>query len=295
MDRIRLDYTNALAAAVGPEHGVADAELAALAEPSARALEAVLARRGKDLRWLDLPYAREVADELLEYAASVHGRFRNVVVLGIGGSALGNIALATALNSPYHDLDPPAGLPRLFVLDNVDPDLIGEWIDHFDVTKTLFNVVSKSGGTAETMSQFLVFRQKLIERLGAEAHVEHLVVTTDAEKGILREIVARDGYRSFVVPDGVGGRFSVLSPVGLLSSALVGIDVKGLLAGAAAMDELCREPALERNPALTYAALQWLLQSKRGMPVSVTFTSPSLVWMTAVAVPSAPMVMDVPS
>jgi glucose-6-phosphate isomerase len=271
MDRIRLDITNALASAVGEEHGVTPQELAALAGPSRAALAAVLARREKDLRWLDLPRQTEVHEAILDYAASVAGRFENVVVLGIGGSALGNIALQTALNSPYHNLLPPAGLPRLFVLDNVDPDLVGEFLDGFDPATTLFNVISKSGTTAETMSQFLIFRERLVERLGETAHREHVVVTTDERAGVLREIVNREGYASFAVPDGVGGRYSVLSPVGLLSSALVGIDVKGLVAGAASMEEACVSGDLAENPALEYAALQWLMQSAKRKPIAVTF------------------------
>ncbi|MEO0651689.1 MAG: glucose-6-phosphate isomerase, partial [Planctomycetota bacterium] len=133
-------------------------------------------------------------------------------------------------------------------------------------------VISKSGGTAETMSQFLIFRQKLIDALGADGHAEHLVVTTDAERGVLREIVAREGYQSFVVPDGVGGRFSVLSPVGLLSSALLGMDTEGLLKGAAAMDARCKEAAFEDNPAALHAAIQHGLHAKRGKPIAVTMS-----------------------
>src|SRR5262245_48390512 len=217
MDRIRVDPTNAFAEAVGEEHGVSERELDALAGPSRAALASVLGRRAKDLRWLDLPQQSEVHESILDYAASVQGRFENVVVLGIGGSALGNIALQTALNSPYHNLRPPAGHPRLFVLDNIDPDLVGEFLDEFDPTTTLFNVISKSGTTAETMSQFLIFRDRLVQALGEEGHRDHVVVTTDERSGVLREIVQREGYASFAVPDGVGGRYSVLSPVGLLS------------------------------------------------------------------------------
>lgn len=272
MSAIRFDYTNVMADAVGPEHGLSPAELEGLASASRTALESVLARRTRDLRWLDLPYADEVCREIVEYAAAVQGRFKNVVVLGIGGSALGNTALQTALNSPFHNLQPPLGTPRLFVLDNVDPDLVGEFLDFVDPTETVFNVISKSGGTAETMSQFLIFREALIERLGEEGHREHTVVTTDAETGVLREIVGREGYASFVVPDGVGGRFSVLSAVGLLSSALVGIDVQGLLKGAAAMDERCRAPKLFENPALVHAAIQYLLHTKKRKPMAVTMS-----------------------
>ena len=193
-------------------------------------------------------------------------------MLGIGGSALGNTALQTALNSPYHNLAPPAGIPRLFVLDNVDPDLVGEFLDHVDPAKTVFNVISKSGGTAETMSQFLIFRQRLLERLGEDGLREHMLCTTDEKNGVLREIVDREGYRSFVVPDGVGGRFSVLSPVGLLSSALVGIDVHGLVKGAAAMDERCRTGDLFANPALMHSVVQYLLHTHKGLPMAVAFS-----------------------
>ena len=272
MSAIRFDYTNVMAEVVGPEHGLTEEELAGMAERSVAALDAVLARRDRDLRWLDLPYQDAIAREITDFAASVRGRFENVVVLGIGGSALGNIALQTALNSPYHNLAPAAGIPRLFVLDNVDPDLVGEFLDFVDPSTTLFNAISKSGGTAETMSQFLLFRQALIDALGEEEHRDHLVVTTDVEKGVLREIVQREGYRSFVVPDGVGGRFSVLSPVGLLSSALVGIDVHGLLHGAATIDERCRTRDFFDNPALLHAAIQWLLHEKKRKTMAVTFS-----------------------
>jgi glucose-6-phosphate isomerase len=272
MARLELDYTNALADVVGPAHGVTQAELEALAAPSRDALRAVQARRTKDLRWLDLPHQAEVHEQVLDYAGSVAGRFRNVVVLGIGGSALGTIALHAALNSPYHNLGAHGLLPRLFVLDNIDPDLIGEFVDHFDPSETLFNVISKSGTTAETMAQFLLFRERLIERVGKAAHVDHICVTTDERKGVLREIVKREGYASFVVPDGVGGRYSVLSPVGLVPLALAGIDIKGVLNGAADMDERCLNEELFSNPALLHAALQWLMQSKKGKPIAVTMS-----------------------
>jgi glucose-6-phosphate isomerase len=272
MARLELDYTNALADVVGPAHGVTQAELEALVKPSRDALRAVQARRTTDLRWLDLPHQTQVHESVLDYAGSVAGRFQNVVVLGIGGSALGTIALHAALNSPYHNLGVRGTLPRLFVLDNIDPDLIGEFLDYFEPGETLFNVISKSGTTAETMAQFLLFRERLIERVGKAAHVDHICVTTDERKGVLREIVKREGYASFVVPDGVGGRYSVLSPVGLVPLALAGIDIKGVLKGAADMDERCLAADLWSNPALLHAALQWSMQSKKGKPISVTLS-----------------------
>ncbi|MFT5197712.1 MAG: glucose-6-phosphate isomerase, partial [Planctomycetota bacterium] len=104
MDRITLDYTNALASTIGPDHGVSDAELAGMQSELAEAQKQVEGRRAKDLRWLDLPYQSEVHQEILRYAEGVQGQFENVVVLGIGGSALGNRALHSALNSPFHEL-----------------------------------------------------------------------------------------------------------------------------------------------------------------------------------------------
>ena len=270
MSQIQFDYTNVFADRVG-EHGLSHAELEALAPQAEAALAAVLARRGKDLCWLDLPGQEDVLDSILDYASSVAGRFRNVVVLGIGGSALGNTALQSALGSPFHNVEPPPGMARLFVLDNIDPDLIGEVLDLLDPAETLFNVISKSGGTAETMSQFLVFRARLVELLGEDGHRDNIVVTTDAKNGVLREIVEREGYESFIVPNGVGGRFSVLSPVGLLSSALVGIDVKGLLKGAKEMSERCAVAPYFENPALLHATIQYLLHAERGLPIAVTF------------------------
>jgi glucose-6-phosphate isomerase len=267
---IRLDYTNVMSSAVG-EHGLTESELTAMSAPSQRALEAVLARRSQDLRWLDLPYRDDVRRTINDYATSVRGRFENVCVLGIGGSALGTTALQTALNGPFHNLLPPRGLPRLFVLDNVDPEWIGPFLERVDVTRTVFNVISKSGTTAETMGQFLVLRERLVQRLGEKAHREHVLITTDERKGVLREVVQRERYRSFGVPDGVGGRFSVLSEVGLVPAALVGMDIDALHAGAAAMDARCRERDLLKNPALLHAAIQFLLHSRRGLVMSVTF------------------------
>ncbi len=277
MDRLTLDYTHVLDGAIGPEHGLTAADLEGIAGPAEAGLRAVQARRTKDLRWMDLPHQEGVQQDVLDYAGSMQplfasGQLENVVVLGIGGSALGNRALHAALSSPFHDISPPPGMPRLFVLDNVDPDLVGEFLDTVDVSKCLFNVISKSGSTAETMSQFLVLRKRLIDAVGEAEHVRHIVVTTDAEQGVLRPIVDAEGYASFIVPDGVGGRFSVLSPVGLVSSALVGIDVPSLLAGAADMDERCRGASFAENPALVYAAIQSLMQLKKGKPMAVTFS-----------------------
>jgi glucose-6-phosphate isomerase len=140
-------------------------------------------------------------------------------------------------------------------MDNVDPAEFAALLDLVDPRRTLFNVISKSGETAETMSQFLVALDLLKDCVGADWK-KHLVVTTDAKTGILRPFVEAEALESFIVPDGVGGRFSVLSPVGLFGAAMIGIDIEALLAGAAAMDKRASATAFDENPAAQGAAVQ---------------------------------------
>jgi glucose-6-phosphate isomerase len=269
--RVRFDFNNAMADAVGPEHGVSEEEVNALAGRVRQSHDTLRRRRAAgDLSWMELPYATDVVRDVLGYVDSVAGRFDNFVVLGIGGSALGNTALASALNHPYHNLLPSAqrqGRPRLFVLDNVDPDQFAGFLSVVDLDRTLFNVITKSGSTAETMAQFLIVRKALSDRVG-RSHVDRIVCTTDPREGELRKIVESEGYRSFDIPPGVGGRFSVLSPVGLLSAAITGIDISALLAGAAYADALCNEPDVWRNPAYMNAVLHYV-GYQRGRTISV--------------------------
>jgi len=258
--RVRFDFNNAMSAAVGAQ-GLDDREISRL-DASIRQAHATLARRRRagELEWMDLARATDVVREILDFVESIDGRFENFVVLGIGGSALGNTALSTALNAPYHNLltlTQRVGKPRLFVLDNVDPDQFRGFLRVIDPEKTLFNVITKSGGTSETMAQYLIVRQLLIEQLG-DRHREHIVATTDPKSGELRRIVDDEGYRSFPIPPGVGGRFSVLSTVGLLSAAATGIDIDALLAGARYADEICGEPDVWRNPAAMNATIHYL-------------------------------------
>jgi glucose-6-phosphate isomerase len=262
------DFNNLMAERVG-EHGVADAELMALGPKLDAARNAI---EKAPLGFRKLPYNTKLADEIVALASGIQRRCDNFVVIGIGGSALGNIALHSALNHPEYNqlLRPPRRGPRLFVPDNVDPDRIAALLDAVDLDDTVFNVITKSGGTAETMSEFLVFRDALIKKLGVERHVEHVVITTDPEKGELREIVKRFGYASLPIPPDVGGRFSVLSAVGLLSAAVTGIDIHKLLKGAAEMDEICKKSKkLWENPALTGAALHYLMDEAKGKNIQV--------------------------
>jgi len=269
---LTLDYANCLAERVG-NHGLDRARL----EPGselAEAATALTARLDKTRgtgweRWRDLPCGETRSAHTQAIHALVQerqGKFENLVVLGIGGSALGNIALQSALNSPTWNLmtkEQRDGHPRLFVLDNVDPTAFAAVMDVCKPESTLFNVISKSGETAETAAEFMWVREALKTALGDKAK-DHVVAITDPAKGTMRQICDAEGYATLPVPEGVGGRFSVLSPVGLFSAAMCGIDIEQLLDGAAAMDERCCQPDLATNPAAMLASLLCELASRKG-------------------------------
>src|SRR3954451_15074413 len=240
MDKISLYWRNATADAVGDKHGVSDKDLKDLA-PRLKELYAQQAadRKAGKLRYRDLPSDEDMIESVQREVEHFRDRCEVLIVLGIGGSALGDIALHSALNPFTHNLlsDRTRSAPQLFVLDNVDPDMIKSVIDYITpkIKKTVVNVISKSGETAETAAQFILFRDLLQQKLGKK-YVDHILATTDPKGGTLREICKKEGYRTLDVPDGVGGRFSVLSAVGLFSAAMTGVDIDALMAGARDMD-----------------------------------------------------------
>ncbi len=242
-------------------------EMLALAKRLKQASDAVNAAKGsaeKMMRWTQLPTGQDdVVEKILKTAASIRERFDAFVVLGIGGSALGPIAVQQALNDlRYNELPREArGGPKLYVEDNVDPERMVSLLNLVDLDKTCFNVISKSGNTSETMSQFMILSDLLKQRFGKK-YAEHMIVTTDANKGNLRAIADSDGLTSFIVPDGVGGRFSEMSPVGLLAAAVTGVDVREMLAGAAAMDKRTEGGDYMKNPALFAAGAMYLAMQK---------------------------------
>jgi len=225
-----------------------------------------------------LGYAKlPVRDDYKQQVRALVDRYRkdatDLVVLGIGGSALGNLALQAALNpSNYNSLtDRVRKGPRLHVLDNVDPALVSETLKGLTrrLPTTVFNVISKSGETAETASQFMIVRE-LLRRKVPGNWAERIVATTDMEKGTLHDIARADGYAMLPVPGDVGGRFSVLSPVGLFSAAMCGIDIDELLAGAAAMKEKVENAGdWRRNPACVLAAIKYVMFTAKKKPMHV--------------------------
>ncbi|MBE5786521.1 MAG: glucose-6-phosphate isomerase [Clostridiales bacterium] len=269
--QISLDVNNMMADAIG-EKGVNAARVDALAEVAAKAAKAVESNRGTGwLGWTELPYNQdEIVADIEETAQMIRNEFDAFVVLGIGGSALGPIAVQQALNHLHYNELPDGKRPgpRFYVEDNIDPERMASLFDVIDVKKTCFNVITKSGATAETMSQYLILSTALKNAIG-EGWQKHIIATTDCEKGNLIKLAHQEGFKLFYIPSSVGGRFSELSPVGLLPAAVCGIDIRGMLHGAKCMDGRCKSENVWENPALLEAVLQYICMQEKGANIQV--------------------------
>ena len=269
---IKLYYKNVTAEILDAEHGITSSQMEMLSKQTSTLIAQLnKKRKAGETPYRDLPYSKENPRRVKGLVVKVKDNCDNLVVLGIGGSALGNIALQTALNPYMHNLgNAQRQGPRLFVFDNVDPLQFGSFLDWIDdkLDKTVFNVISKSGRTVETAAQFLIIRQLLLDKLGPEGLQNQVIVTTDVEKGTLRNIANEAGLESLIVPNGVGGRFSILSDVGLFSAAMCGIDIEALLAGARDMDKRVSCEDFKKNPAAIIAAINWHYYN-RGKKISV--------------------------
>jgi len=236
-----------------------------------KSMEAKLSKAEFEMAWSNLAYNQdEIVADILEYSKHVQKKFDNFVVLGIGGSALGPIAIQQALNHmKYNDLPKKERKgPKFFVEDNVDPERMQTLLDVIDIKKTCFNVVSKSGGTSETMSQYLIIADLLKKALGSKWN-NNIVATTDHAKGNLIKIAQKENIKTFYIPDGVGGRFSEICPVGLLPAAICGIDIKEMLAGVAYMDEISKEKDVFKNPAHMAGLLMYIAMEKKNKNIQV--------------------------
>ena len=272
---IKLNYKNTDEMVIGKENGLnIQQEFSNYKDTIAQIIADLNKRKDKPgqwLQWMNLGYNEETIWYVKEFASQVQGKFENVLVLGIGGSALGGIAVTEALLKPYWNLLTPEqrnGSPRIFFLDNIDPDTISGLLSVLNLKKTLVNVITKSGSTAETMSQFMIVKNILEQELG-EDYRKNIVATTDKKTGILRQISEQEGYKTFVVPDDVGGRFSVFSAVGLLPFALVGLDIDEIINGVKDMDLALKNTDINENIAAQNALIHFLMDTKKGKNLSV--------------------------
>ena len=272
---LEFDYRNVTTDVIGEENGLhLEEEFQKYNDTVAKIIADLNSRKDKPgqwLQWMNLGYNEETVWLVKEYAAMVQGRFENVLVLGIGGSALGGMAVCEALLKPYWNVLTPEqrnNFPRIFFLDNIDPDQINGLLDILDLKKTLVNVITKSGSTAETMSQFMIVKSRLEAELG-EDYRKNIVATTDKNIGILRQISNEEGYKTFVIPDDVGGRFSVFSAVGLLPFALVGIEIEEIMQGIKDIDLALKNTDIHHNIAAQNALIHYLMDTQKHKNLSV--------------------------
>lgn len=276
---ITFDSRNLMAAVTGKEHGLEAVELRAGASLAKKALEGFRASWRKGLYGFpDLPAQTGTVKEIRRYAKSVAGKFDTVCVVGIGGSALGAWAVDCALRGP-HPVQPAftKDNPRLVILDNVDPSFVMGALRSMNPKRTLVVPVAKSGSTAETVAGLLIVRGWLESALGKRAGGQIAVVTSEG-RGDLKLLAAQNGYPTFHLPDNVGGRFSVLSAVGLLPAALTGVDIEKLCKGAAEMTRLCWSADLKKNTALRAALAHYLIWTRRGKTIQVAFPYSNRLW-----------------
>lgn len=272
---LKLDYRNVKSAIIGHENGLEiEQEFENYKERISQIITDLNKRKDKPgqwLQWMNLGYNEETVWLVKEYASIVRNRFENILVLGIGGSALGGVAVTEALLKPYWNLlsdEQRDNFPKIFFLDNIDPDQIVGLLQILDLKKTLVNVITKSGSTAETMSQYMIVKDIMERELG-DNYRKHIVATTDKKTGVLRQLADQEGYKTFFVPDDVGGRFSVFSAVGLLPFALVGLDIDEIISGIKDIDLALKNTDVFENIAAQNALIHYLLHIQRGKNISV--------------------------
>jgi len=279
---IQFDDRNLHADMVGRGNGITRAEIQRSTSKALKALKSF--QKLSDDRvygFAHLPFQTAAIGAIRKFASAVRGTFDTVCVVGIGGSALGAWALDCGMRGPH----PVQGAftaqhPRLVILDNVDPEFTSAALASMDPHTTLVVVIAKSGGTAETVSTFLLVREWMNQALGAQAASRIVAVTTEG-KGDLFALAQSEGYKTFGIPENVGGRFSVLSPVGLVPAALTGIDIGKLTRGAAEMTRLAWQPDLATNVALRAALCHWLVWTRKAKPIQVAFPYANRLWGTA--------------
>lgn len=246
---------------------VGEHELAAI-EPQVQAAHKMLMDRngpGNDfLGWVDLPenYDKEEFSRIKAAAARIQADCDVLVVIGIGGSYLGARAALELLKSPYYNNLPKKTPDIYFAGNSISPDSLNTILKLCEGKRVCVNVISKSGTTTEPALAFRVFRELLEERYGKDGAKSRIYATTDKARGTLKELSDREGYETFVIADDVGGRYSVLTAVGLLPMAVAGIDIDAVMKGAAEARKALAVEKLCDNDCLKYAALRNILYRK---------------------------------
>ncbi len=261
---LSVHIKNVLKNQIGSRHGISERVLENFCNKNQKYVQEVFRQKTKPgYAFTTLPDQPSMVRKIKKYAAAQqNNKWQNIVVLGIGGSALGPIAVRDALIGEF---DRGA---KLYVVDNIDPAYSEALLENLNLSKTLFVVISKSGTTTEPMALYGLVKEKLKKKFPKD-YQKHLVFVTDPKGGILRKIAKKEGVETFDIPPKIGGRFSVLTPVGLLPLALIGVDITSLLTGARQMREAIKSFKGIANPALKLACLQYLMDRKKKKVMTV--------------------------
>ncbi len=252
---VTLDYNNLFK--ISPAHGIEKKKLYAQKERISTFLKKI---HEKNQGFYSVIDDKKEYKKIKEFALKQKEKYKDIIVLGIGGSALGTHCLKQSLKHLFEDTLIKRSFPRLHVIDNIDPSLIQELEDSIDYKSALFIVITKSGETPETLAQYFYFRNQLKKK--KLKIKDHMVFVTDPKNGVLREIGEKEKMTIFDIPENVGGRFSVLTSVGLLPAALIGIDIDGLLRGAQEMRNRFLSEQFGKNIPFQLAFLQYFLYQK---------------------------------
>ena len=263
MSKLSFDYSKAL-------EFVSQEEIDNFESTVNLAKETLINKRGAGadfLGWLDLPvnYDKEEFERIKKAAKKIQSDSEVLVVIGIGGSYLGAKACIEALSHSFYALLDKTKRPYphiVFCGNSISEKYLHDLEEALEGKDFSINIISKSGTTTEPAVAFRVLKKALIKKYGKEEARKRIYATTDRAKGALKKLTDEEGYESFVVPDDVGGRFSVLTAVGLLPIAVAGIDIDKLMSGAAAARKSALEKPYKENPALLYAALRNIIHRK---------------------------------
>ena len=269
-NKVTFDYSKATGF-------VQEHEMAYMSELVAQAKDKLVAKSGAGndfLGWIDLPvdYDKEEFVRIQKAAEKIRKDSEVLLVIGIGGSYLGARAAIEFLGHSFANVVSKEirKSPEIYYVGNsISSTYIKHLIDVVGDRDFSINMISKSGTTTEPAVAFRVFKKMLEEKYGKEEAAKRIYCTTDKARGALKSLATEEGYESFIVPDDVGGRFSVLTAVGLLPIAVSGADIEQLMAGAASMRKVCLENAFEENDALQYAAVRNILLRK-GKSIEIT-------------------------
>jgi len=266
---IKINFSNTMAEQVGNVNGITNAEWKKLEKTTQKAFSKCKNEfEAGNIGFMKLPLENNSLELITDLAKKHRNRWNNIVVFGIGGSALGITMLFKALSHPYHNqLDPDLrnNAPRLFVMDNIDPEGVSSLKPLINPDNTMINIITKSGGTTETWGTYFQY----LSVFNFTPKADQVVAITDPAKGFLNKYARSQGWDTLAIPEDVGGRFSVLTPVGLFSAAMLNIDISQIIDGARFMHEQCMNPDFDENPALKLAAVKSYMLKNKGKQISV--------------------------